>query len=546
MKSIPTTNNSAIQPGLFASWKLLSFLSLLLLAKLFSSLEGYPVTWCDEIVYTEPAVNLVKGGPYAAPGIARQLETKGLKGLDEHYYLNVPLGTYARVAIYELLGADQRGRRVADWIFLAVTTAVLVFALRRWVTHRSAILAGIVFVMHRLVGSDYGRPDLLSLLFGLVALVLTTKAYDPSGAGTSFHGRAFFVGLFIGLSGLCHQFGGVFWAVIVIATHLAIQGNASKPLQIAQWLFCFVIGGLTAALSWLPQIAFAPHAWYRQFFYLLGLKQHLIKSFAQSAHFLVLDTFGKNAAVCFMVVAGSLLVKWRNHPQTKLRLVLMVCLLLLAAWRCHSFEPYIRQYSIHFWAGICILFAFIFDDWSNWLKKQFSETNAWLINNAAIMVVVLAGSLTTYVGTVEAFFLPFHETRKEILALLRKQISPDDRVLVGEQYYYDVPTRRKSVWYWSEKLDLNDFNVVVASFTSPQSFPVSDGRDRDQWNLCFTPEQAAVFNCNFELTTNVPGKRFTTALSPPHYTPRIEGCYIYRNKHPNAVSTNTAVSPQNP
>jgi hypothetical protein len=516
----------------FASWKLLSLLALLLLVKLFSALEGYPPTWCDEIVYAEPAVNFVQNGRYAAPAIARQLETKGLKGLDEHCFLSPPLGTYARVAMYELFGANQTGRRLTDWVFLVLTTTMLLWLLSRWVTPPATLLTGIIFVLDRIVADDFGRPDLLSLLFGLAALFFVTRQTNPAATEKSFFGQAYVVGLLIGLSGLCHQFGGVFWGVIVVAVQVARPEPRWRPVKIAQWLAFFVLGGLTAALFWLPQIATAPQAWHQQFFYMLDLKYHLAKSFAGSARVLAADTFGKNPAVCLFVAASVLAVKWRNAAQTRLRRVLMVCFLLLAVWRCHSFEPYIRQYSIHFWAVICILFAFAFDEWSAWLKQRISSTWAHRFHNASIVLIILAGSLTTYVAIAEAFLLPFHETRNEITVLLRENISPNDQVLVDAAFYYDVPARNKSIWYWSEKLDLSDYDVVVAPFPSLEAVPVSDGKDRDQWNNCFSPEQAAVFRRDFKLIAQVPSI-YGVPLAPHLYTPRINGCYIYRNLHPH-------------
>ena len=519
---------------------MLAVLSLLLLAKLFSGLEGYPPTWCDEIVYIEPAVNFVKAGHFAAPGIARQLETKGLKGLGEHYFLNVPLGAYARIAVYEIFGADQAGRRLADWLFIVLATAALLLALKNWVTPQATILAGIVFVLHRIVGDAFGRPDLLSLAFGLFAVWLVTQPLAGDAAGKPLFGRAFVTGLFIGLSGFSHQFGGVFWGVIVVAVQVTLHGTDLKLWKALQWLVFFGLGGLAVTLTWLPQIAVAPQAWQQQFFYLLNLKHHLVKSFVRSAHFLISDTIAKNPVACLMAFASVLVVKMRKQLRAKFRLTLLACLLLLVVWRCHAFEPYVRQYSIHFWALICILFAFVYDDWSSWLAQRFAASRAALLKNATIAVVILAGSLQTGIISIEAFGLPFLETRKAIVALLQNNISPDDQVLAGDAFYFDVPTRHKSVWYWSEKLDLNDYNVLVAQFPSPEAIPVSDGTDRDQWNNCFSPEQAVVFRRDFELVASVPGVLLPAKFSPPHYRPHVLGCYIYRNKHPHLDSSHIA------
>jgi hypothetical protein len=522
-----------------APWALWLLLALLLAAKLFSGLEGYPPTWCDEIVYTEPAVNYVQTGHFAAPGIARQLGTKGLTGLDEHYFLNVPLGTYARVAVYEVFGTGQPGRRLADWLFLLTAASALLFALRHWVSPRAALLAGVIFLLHRIVGDAYGRPDLLALAFGLLALWLVTKPLEADADRKIIFGRAFIAGLLIGLSGFSHQFGGVFWAALTVAAQMVIQYKRIKLVDQILWLAVFGLGGLTVAVVWLPQIASAPQAWHDQFFYLVNLKKHLAKNFGKGVYYLASDTVAKNPAACLLAAVAVLAVRQRKTVRGRFILMLLAGAAVLAVWRCHSFEAYVRQYSIHFWAVICLLMAFVFDEWSAWLGKKLPSARARLLQNATIVVLLLSGSLQTGITSVESFVLPFHRTRTEINALLQKNISPNDRVLVGDSFYYDVPARQKSVWYWSEKLDLGNYDVVVAQFPTVDDIPVSDGRDRDQYNNCFSQEQAELFRRDFELVASVHGVMLPAKFSPPHYRPNVLGCYIYRNKQPRTDLKNS-------
>ena len=301
-----------------------------------------------------------------------------------------------------------------------------------------------------------------------------------------------------------------------------------------KWMLLFGLSGLSVGLVWLPQILGAPQDWQHQFFYLLNLKQHLAKSFVKSAGTMAADTIGKNPLVCLMILASPFAICASRPWQKKLCRILVACLLLLLVWRCHSFEYYVRQYSIHFWAVICILFAFVFDAWTGWLEQKFSSARAAHLQNITIVAVILAGSLQMYLVSVEAFWLPFAESRKEILTLLQKNILPGERVLATDAFYYDVPTRNKSVWYWSEKLDLSRYNVLVAAYATPEAMPVSDGKDRDQWENAFSPEQAVYFMKNFELVAGIPEKRLSAAFAPPHYRPFVAGCYFYRNKHPRS------------
>jgi hypothetical protein len=523
--------------SILASWKLLSVLLLLLLFKLFCALDGYPPVWGDEVFYTEPAVNFVQGGPYAAPGIDRQLETKGVNGLAEHYFLNVPIATYARMPVYEVAGANMIGFRLADWIFLVLATVALLIVLRRWVTPRTCILTGIVFATNRVVESDFGRPDVLSMAFGLVALFLVTKPHGSGDIGKPSLGRAYAAGFFIGLSGLTHQFGGIFWAVIVVAVQFAIQGTALNPLRSAQWMVCFGLGGLTGVLLWLPQIAMAPLAWYQQFSFMVSQKYHLFKNFGQSAHNLAVGTIGKNPIAVLLILFCPLIVGWRKLSHLKLWWTLVACLLLLAVWRCHSFEPVVLNYAVHFWAVICILFALAFDDLTGWTKRQFSANKAGLMQFAATASIVALALVMNYIPAVETCVLPYTATQKKIAAILRESIAPNDQVLAGPAFYYEVPAHIKSLWVWSEKLDLNDYSVVVAPF-APQDIPVSGGKGKDQWSQCFTLEQADVFRRDFKLVTNVPAIWFRPRYYPTSYQPHIFGCYLYRNQHPHAAFAN--------
>ena len=529
------------------SWKLLlALLLLLVLFRLACALAGYPSTWVDEDFYTEPAVNFVNGGNFAAPGVALQCETKGIMSLDKYYYLNVPVGAYTRIVFYELFGPGQIGRRLTDWTFQLGAVLALCFVLRQWATLQASLLACIVLFTNRQFETDFGRPDVLSLAFGLLAFGLAVKP-DAGGVGERLSSRrAFLVGLCIGLSGFTHQFGGVFWAVTVVAVRFALQGTAWEPAKLARWLAFFGLGGLSVGLVWLPQIALAPHVWQQHFFHMLSWKYSDVKNFGLSARGLISNVAAKNPAVIALVIVSPLVVRWRNRPQDRLRAALVACAFLLAVWRCHSFETTIYPYSIHFMAVFCILFALAFDDLFRWLNERFSSGSGQLIRPVLVAAVVVPALLMVCLPASEAFVLPYRATHKAVNELLQKNITRADRVLVDPEFYFDVPSSHKCLFAWGDKLDLGGFDAVVAIYPTHEAVPVSDGNDFSQWARCFTREQAAVFNRDFELVTNVPAIWYRPKFYPMSYTPHIYGCYLYRSKHSQTNLTGKVVLPAQP
>ncbi len=532
------------------------FLALIFSVKLFSSLAGWPRTWCDEVWYSEPAVNYINHGVYAAPGLLQQMDQLEIGGFDQHSFLFAPLTAYARIPIYLLFGAEQAGRRIADCIFLALATGALALLLRQWCSVRVVLLSCLLFATHKYVWLDYGRPDLLSLMFGILALSVLMRHLNGRNK-TDLHpplqknriGNAFLVGLLIGWSGLSHQVGGVFWGLIIIAAKLT-QGERSRGRgSLLQWLVFFGLGGLAGVALWLPQILSAPAVWWSQFSYMLSVKHHLMKSFSGSLVELGNSTIIRNPFV-FVLLAAGLLAKRSCWAITDIRMVLIACLGLLGIWRCWAFEPYNPWYSIHFWAAICILFALATGDLIEFLKAPPLTGKKPFVKKAAVvcaMLAVLAGFIPAYNTLVECFMLPFQETRSNAIALLHSHISARDRVLVEPACFFETPSTNKSVWQWADKLDLNDFDVVVTHYPSKESIVVF--QDRDSWLDWFTPSQAKIFLDNFELVAGVPPVPLPTnsvaaridscfnnlakhmKIPAAHQGPQLRGFYIYRNKH---------------
>ena len=519
------------------SWqRLLAVLLLLMLFRLVGALAGYPATWVDEVFYTEPAVNFVNGGNFAAPGVAAQFASKGTTDVNQHYYLNVPIGAYVRIALYEVLGTGLVGRRVTDWIFQLAAILALLFALRQRATLPAALLASIFLYTNRVFETDFGRPDTLSLAFSLLALGLVIKPATIGDTASWSSRRALLVGLCIGLSGFTHQFGGVFWAVIVIAAQFTTQATAWTPMLMARWLVFFGLGGIAAGLIWLPQIALAPHIWQQHFFHMLSWKYHLLKNFSVSVHNLISNTVARNPAVIVLVIISPCLVRWRNQAQDRLRVALVVCTLLLALWRCHAFEPNIFNYSIHFTAVLCLLFALAWDDLTRWLQLRFPSGLGSLIRPALLATVLVPALLMVGLPAMETFVLPYRATHQAVTELLQKNIAPAERVLADPEFYYAVPSTNKCLFVWADKLDLRGFDAVVAIYPTLTDAAVSDGHDYSQWARCFTREQAAVFSHDFELITNVPAIWYRPKFYPTSYRPHIDGCYLYRNKHTHTAA----------
>jgi hypothetical protein len=541
---------SPTRPGLRSGTK--TFLVLLLAGilafKLVCALAGYPRVWGDEIAYTEPAIQWVSTGVYATPGLARQLELKGVPGLERNSFMSVPLGAYARVPVNRLLGTDQTRRRVADWLFLVLATGVLFCALRPWGSGEIALFCCLVFCLHKFTGNDTGRPDTLSLAFGLAAPAVWSgwwRRHTHETAARPPAGLALLTGFLIGLSGLTHQFGGVFWAVMVVALVIAQAGRTLGLAGWARWLFFFGLGGLAGICLWLPQIWTAPDLWSRQFFYMLHLKQHLDKSFTGSLLEQLQDTLLRNPAVLLVLVAG-LAVTRRRWSSANPVIVLLGCLAGLTVWRCTAFEVYQHFYSIHFWAVICLLLGLLTPDVVAFIAARLPDRHRGWIRPAVFAGVLLPGLFSLYEPFVEVFVLPSAQVRSTVIHLLQARISPGDRVLASPDFYFDVPATHKSVWMWAETLDLKQYDALVVTFPSKASIQVFE--HRDQWDQWFTPQQARDFAANYELTDRLPPPPTRPGLPADfdadintlarklgmnfHRGPHIEGCYIYRNRHP--------------
>jgi hypothetical protein len=295
---------------------------------------------------------------------------------------------------------------------------------------------------------------------------------------------------------------------------------------------------------WLPHILTAPGLWARQFFFMLHLKQSLPHEFLDNLEGVARNTIFVNTRV-FMVMLAGLLVAWRKPTVRDLRFSLTLGLLALGTWSCLSVET-LDEYCIHFWAVICLLLGLLTSDLVRFLNIRFSARRAFWIKNALFVAVIFPSVLQLHTRFINGFMLPLPTAREAAMHLLQDHVLRPDRVLAGPDYYFEVPATNKSVWYWSENLDLRAYDVLVARYPSKQAVPVY--ASQDQWLECLTLTQSNQFMENFELEAGQPGisaenspfagfdklvkvmaRKFGMSNSQPG--PETVGCFIYRNKH---------------
>ena len=261
------------------------------------------------------------------------------------------------------------------------------------------------------------------------------------------------------------------------------------------------------------------------------------------------EEVGIVGSACFILLlaawagAGLLAAGWKRLQYPRRWKTLAAGGLRLFIWTCRSFEPYTIAYSVHFLAVICLLFALAFDELKGWAQPRMSPRWAGRLRFAAAAAVIAPGLVMTDIPLAENFGLPYRATQEKIAGLILQQVQPGDRVLAGSGYYYQVPGHNKSLWFWGEKLDLRDYNLVVAPYPTAADFPGPDRNIHEQWCQIFTAEQGAAFQRDFELVASVPDQWIQTTRYPTGYKPHITGCYIYRNIRPRPAQSGNGAGP---
>lgn len=499
-------------------WLAIGVLISVIILKADLLAAGIPGTDCDEAVYIEPAVHFYQSGVFASPGIASQLAQKGCPGLDEHCFLEAPLAAYFRAAGYELVGADQMGRRMMDGVFFLVVLGAFFYAVLPFTELDLALILTAMFGLERFIFSIAGRPDILSLSFGLLAfgvvLRLGLRREETPGSGL---GAVFFAGLMVGLSGLAHPFGGVFWGTLCSACLGFFAWQKAGRHSWIKTFTAFGLGGACVLLLWLPQIITAPHLWQEQFFFMISFKAGLVKNFHSSAMGLFFD-FRKYHCL-FVLLIVSCFIPWRNQLCQSIRNILIACLTVLAIWRCHSFEPYNGSYIIHFLGVAWIIFAMAIREICGFLGRFVTEKPLGFLKFAVVCIMLFETACVSFYSIGRAAPPPTPAAMRAVNRL----IKPGEKILACPACFFDLTSTNKSLWYWGEHLDLGTFDVIVSRY---QQVPVQDGGD--QWGDVFTTAQARLFKQQFQLAAQISSVKFSKFILPAEWIPPAQDIFIYQ------------------
>jgi len=514
---------------------LCGLLALVFAFKFYCAVIGYPGSWCDEVICIEPAVHFTDTGSYAAPGIARQLAVRGMPGTDHAAYSYVPLGSYARIPIFYLIGDDLRARRIADCCLLVLATLSLFLVLKPWCSRLACLFGVNLFILHSMLTDNVGRPDNLSLALGLLAFAAWQRQ-----SGTTSLWAVVGMGFLVGLSGLAHQFGCVFWGSLIVVAKLAQEGWTMDWRMLVRWLFWYGVGGLAGTvLPWLPQVALDPGTWWQQYAFGITHKFLLGRNFWVS--FWVLAADAVQNPVLFLILPAGLWFLWLNTARRGRLLAVAAWLAVVIVWRCWSFEPSNPWYFVHFWALLCLMASLSIDRLLAGNASQPSgKTSTWLVY-AEVVAALLVGLRAQCWPAGEVFFQSAARIHVDDVRLLQANVTKQECVLAAPQFYFDVPSTNKCLWMWCDQLDLNQFDVVVGTFQTKQQVQVVSSSD--QWGDSLTPTQASIFMTNFELVaaSSLPTNQHRTGLEKYlrwaaaadllHIPSSIHGCYIYRNRH---------------
>jgi 4-amino-4-deoxy-L-arabinose transferase-like glycosyltransferase len=204
----------------------------------------YPPVWPDEVIYANPAINLVRRGVMSSdiwPGI--------LPGTERHAYIAPPVYFLYLTAWFHLLGISVAVIRLSS-IAAGVAAMLATYFLgvkcgwSPWLSLLPPSLLAVDSVFLR--ASLIGRPDMLALALMLSALLMATHVSPSMGSLTPR--MAFLAGLISGLAAMTHPNGIVAPLAIIFAIILShrrgTRARALLPL----------LGGLAVCL--LPWVAY--------------------------------------------------------------------------------------------------------------------------------------------------------------------------------------------------------------------------------------------------------------------------------------------------
>ena len=480
--------------------------------RLVPALRGDPSIGTDEALYVEPSVNYLQSGEFASSGVAPQMAKRGLGGLEHTYLYPSPVPMWTRAALMKMVGVDSRGRRLVDFTFLVFLVGAFYLAARRFLPVNGALLAANLYVLNPNVGfTTAGRPDVLSACFGLLACGVCLSRWVTTATtegGWRGWGAVFLAGMLVGASGLSHQFGGVAWG-LVAATLVAMGVKRDGVGRTVCMEGVLVLGGLAAVGLCVAADRSSPGELERRYLWIVAMKQAVGKNFVVSLYSSVRQVFYRNPFVLPVVIYAAV-CGFRSRNAVLCRVFAgLACVLIV--WRCVSFETGNSTYAPHYWGVICLAFG-----------AGFGELAAARVKLATLVGVasVAAGFVACASDFGTAYALPHAGQFRKIQEALRAEIKPGDNVLAATPEYFAIPSKRKTLMYFSEDLDIMDYDVVVLSFNPPPGgfLPVCD---------YLTPPQAEALRSHFVLVEAIDPAviQYARLRIGPW---RTAGCYIFR------------------
>jgi hypothetical protein len=502
-------------------FNLVAAVCVLVLAGIFAvkslaAWREYPESFVDEVIYMEPAWQAVTTGSFANPGIALQLAGKGVSGLDHSSFLNLPATLWIKTPLLWIMGANLRGLRLVDLVIVFAATASFAYATRRLAHGWRWLLAVSVFVLNPIfIWAPPGRPDLLSLLFGLAALGLllgSRKEGPPKDRDAAF----LTIGVLLGCCAACHLFGGVYWTVTTTALILAENSLWRTPRE----LFLLGVGmavPLAANAAWL--LHGGAEAW-RQFHWLLDLKRTLHRDFVGTLTSALIQSLGRNPLVPVVLA----FLPWTAiGGQRRLLAAWSLALVALLVWRCAAFEGYNHAYEVHLWASLCCLFAISLEGMCRSpLPLAARLTRGSLGSGLLALTLILTGCAMGYNKWIEAASFNYARQHRKIRQLVAQSLPPNARILAGCEAYFLIKQTNVVAMAHHEKLDLASFDCIVTRS------PLISLSNRDQWFDVLTPAQNAVFQSSFRLVAEMPAEALGSPSFPGAYQPGVPGLFVYR------------------
>lgn len=216
----------------------------------------YPPVWPDEVIFSTPAVSLVRQGFLSSEVLAGFV-----MGMDRYYYWNPPLYFLALAPLLRVTAPHNYLLviRLASWVLGAVFLVLSALILRRisgssWLTWATLMLLGTHITFIR--AANLGRMEMLTLVCGAASVAAYFRAINVG------RGKWWAIsGLAGGLACISHPAGAFIVAALVLHQLLTL---GSRFFRERRELF-FLASAAAPLLAWLVYAARAPHIFASQF-----------------------------------------------------------------------------------------------------------------------------------------------------------------------------------------------------------------------------------------------------------------------------------------